>query len=125
MTEKMTEERLAELQSTRDKARSWAGLPGEVDDVFTDLADAVDEVDRLRAENERLAGLLPPGTCDWGDCDEPAEHWRLSDRLRPAGYLPVCSRHRSDATPAPELSQHDAFNRILDQAYRNTRGAFA
>lgn len=58
MTEPMNEERLAELQSTRDKARSWAGLPGEVDDVFTDLADAVDEIDRLRAENERYRKAL-------------------------------------------------------------------
>lgn len=114
----MSEERLAEIRyhaNLRWPERSGRALMGL-------LADAVDEIDRL---NERLATLLPPGTCDWGDCDEPAEHWRLSDRLQPAGYLPVCSSHRSDAPPTPELSKHDAFNRTLDQSYRNTRGAFA
>lgn len=33
----------------------------------------------------------PPGTCDWGDCDEIATRWRWSDDH--AGWLPVCDWH--------------------------------
>lgn len=46
-----------------------------------------------------------PGTCDWGDCDEPAVAFRLDDLVvmdmydpvnLGIGWLPVCERHRTE-----------------------------
>jgi len=33
----------------------------------------------------------PPGTCDWGHCNEEAVAWRHSSSH---GWLPVCEYHK-------------------------------
>lgn len=75
----MPEERLAELRLARDEIRGW-------DEVFSvgliDLADAVDEIDRLLAENERLmlaAGAT--GTKECPTCDGTGK-WPSRDCVR-------------------------------------------
>lgn len=54
----MTEERLAELRETRDMIRAELAAGHEADDMVADMvfaiAEAVDEIDRLRDEIERL-----------------------------------------------------------------------
>lgn len=55
MTKPMTEERLAELRKFRDTIRRWdAAVGAPATQADRDFADAVDEIDRLREENERL-----------------------------------------------------------------------
>ena len=36
----------------------------------------------------------PYGTCDWGDCDVFADHWRWAEEH--GGWLPVCSSHKGE-----------------------------
>lgn len=61
----LSEERLASYRRLRDEIRE----EGDADE----FADAVDEIDRLRAENERLRAALTtivtPDEGVWGACD--------------------------------------------------------
>lgn len=56
MTREMTDERLAELREFRDIVREEQAAGLHAYDRDYEFADAVDEIDRLRAENERLLG---------------------------------------------------------------------
>jgi hypothetical protein len=44
----------------------------------------------------------PPGTCDWGYCDNLATVWRWTDEH---GWLPVC--HECEDKPIPTSSERE------------------
>jgi hypothetical protein len=56
---------------------------------------------QIRAELEKgpLTGYQHPmGTCDWGECDEPATEWRWSEN--DLMHLPVCEAHELETERA-------------------------
>jgi hypothetical protein len=75
-----------ELDAIRSRAEAYGILGLDVADIPALLA-------HIAEQDKRIAELEPPGTCDWGGCDELAEFWRLGKRGF-SGYLPVCSAHR-------------------------------
>jgi hypothetical protein len=43
------------------------------------------------SDPDRMPDGDPPGTCDWGYCDQPATAWRWAEEH--GGWLPVCAEH--------------------------------
>jgi hypothetical protein len=83
---------------TAERDALWAKVDSQrvlVDFVPGEMLAAAE---RRIAELEKgpLSGYQHPwGTCDWGECDEPATEWRWSES--DLMHLPVCDRHSAQS----------------------------
>ena len=65
-------------------------------------ADLTGIVAKHRATLDAARATVPAGTCDWGDCDEPAIG--LRNDASGHGFLPVCQRHWDGARTGRDLA---------------------
>lgn len=64
------------------------------------------------SDPDRVPDGDPPGTCDWGYCDQPATAWRWAEEQ--GGWLPVCAEHAAGAPDGMFCCDHCAGMFELD-----------